>query len=373
MPHISYPLLDNFLVNFLLNPGTAVSPIIGNSEQGGAAYDPGTDQALYATYHNGAMRCFRTTEGYPQLVLNDGSVTEVGVILNATLERQRSVGLTVIAGTLYALVVGSDAANNRAGTWVYRDTSGTSGAGPWVLHGTVSEALPSDTTGGAYPEMVQPTLNYGGEILVLESGRWICAPTFMSVVDVSGTMRLKGESGIAYSDDGGATWFPAFYFTQGGAGFTVTTRDSVPEYRAVAVFGGSRSFGVHDGTVYAGFRSNTGSEVHTYSTNGQTWTRYEIGVGGNAVYVHPFSVGDTIYRELTGDLSETTGAPETNPAYTFLFDMEAVGLPTDPDTVPAACVIGPEAAPLVAMTKLGKIVGIGTVMLNGLDVGIKHF
>ena len=363
MPHITFPLIDDETVNFLLNPGPVVSPIVGNTEQGGAAYDPSTGQATYAVYHNGAMRCFRTTEGYQQLVLEDDSVTEVGVILNETLDRPHNVGLTVIDGTLYALVAGIDYSNTKAGTWVYRDTSGTSGEGPWVLHGSVSQVSTTGTSGA-----LMTGYNYGGEIMVLPSGRWICAPTTWTTP--FGT-TVKGESGVAYSDDDGETWLPAFYFGQGGAGFSEGTRDGVPLYYATQVYGGSRSFGIRGSNVYVAFGLNDGNEMHMYSpiTGGATWTRYSLGVGGNSTRFHPFSVGSRIWRSLAEVLAWTTGAPESAPTYSDPIDTVAEGLSGVAETVAAACVIGPESSPLIAMTKLGEVMGIGTPWVNGLTVG----
>lgn len=365
MPHIGdFPAAD--AERFLLNPSDAVSPITGNTEQGGAAYDPGTGEATYGVYHNSAMRCFRTTAGARTLATTNGSVTEVGVIVNRafTLDQSRSCALTVIDGTLYASVCGATT-GTTAGAWIYKDTSGTSGAGPWTLHATIAEVSTASITNAT----LYADRRRASEILVMPSGRWVTALCYYQTT----SNFLRTDYAVYYSDDDGVNWSPGHYTEQGGVGWSTGTKNGAPNVRAVLLGASSRSFGIVNGKVYSACATNTGQESHWYSSDGASWTRYEIGVGGNHVHTHPFSVGSNGWRGTSAEVwGWTTGSPESSPSFSDDTDLTTHGLSSASNSTRAAASnIGPASLPFIVAIENGKVVGFGATA-GGWLIGSIH-
>lgn len=361
MPVIGTEVGDG--LRFLVNPGQAVRPIVGNTEQGGAAYDPGTGQATYGVYHDGKFRCFRTITTAESLALIDNSVEEVGVIWDKefTLDTgSRKCCLTVIGGSLYATVSG--AATDVGGTWIYKDTSGTSGEGPWTLYSTVHSVDTTSVTNSS----LYGGIMHGTEVFVMASGRWIVGLLYYR----EGGGFGRTDWGMYYSDDQGGSWSPGCYTFQGGIGFDATTHNGVPAVRAVSVGSSSSSLGYLNGAIYAACSTNTGGESHWYTLDGASWTRYQIGVGGNSVYTFPFSVGTHGWRATRNESwAWTTGYPESSPTYNDAVNLGSYGLATASGPVrAAACNIGSNLLPLVAVSKLGKILGLGQFQ-GGWTVG----
>lgn len=341
-------------LRFIQNPGASVAPIVGNTGQGGAAYDASTGEAVYGVYHDGAFRCFRTTAGANSLALVDDSVVEVGMIWNRTFTADpeaRKCCLSVIDGTLYATLCGVH--TDIAGTWIYRDTSGTSGEGPWVLHSTVHQI----STTSVSDFSLYGGHCHGSEIIKMASDRWVVCILYYG----TGGSRGRADFGCVYSDDGGVNWNPGTYTIQGGLSFSTSTINGVPGVRAVALGSSTSSFGYVNGKLYVACGTNSGGESHWYSTNGATWTRYTVGTGGNFVYTFPFSVGNKGWRATSSETwGWTTGSPESSPTYNDDFSLGSYGMSTNRHPVrAAACNIGSTIQPLVVVTKLGRVLGLG--------------
>ena len=354
------PSFDDLTAEFLTNPATAVSPITGNTEHGSAAYDPTTGEALYAVYDtvDGDFKLYRTTEGYRQLVLEHDSVTEIATIVTGPFGKARNIGLTWIDGTLYATVVGVDldTSLDRAGMWVYRCTA--SDYSTWVLHGTVYQMQPSDADAGSDTETRFSTMRWGGEIHVHSNGVWSVSHHFMVKVDVGGVWMIDNKGGISTSSNAGVTWTQQFNIAEAGTAVDGIV-DGVYQYSLFQVFNGANCFGSFDGYAYAGWKTNSGREMHFRSNDG-TWSRMaDSGITGSFAHKWPFSIGATLYEEREDLLRYTTVSPTLETYTSTGIDLNTYGLDTTQDVAPHFCNILTAETPYLIATKLGEVVSVG--------------
>jgi hypothetical protein len=350
------PAFDTVTAEFLINPGQAVSPIVGNTEHGSAAYDPATGQAFYAVYHDSAFRLFRTVGGYRQLILVDDSVEEVGVIVAGPWAKARNIGLTWIDGTLYALIIGSNIDTGQMCSWIYTVNT-TTGAGTVVAPMYTPAAL-SDTTDGNRSQTEAPDVRYGGEIIVFDNGAWGCTASYFAIKNFGGILMPEHKALLMTSSDEGLSWSAAINIKGGSIG--VGEGPGTPYTAAGGLANGSNSYGELDGYYHAGFVVNAGDEFQWRSNDG-VWTL--VGEGNSATGSHkwPFSVGDTLYEERGELLRYTTVDPVLN-AYTSTgVDLNDYGLSNDQNAAPHFCNIHTTSKPYLIATKLGKVVGIGSI------------
>ena len=355
------PALSTVTADFITNPGMAVSPIVGNSEHGSACYDPATGKALYAVYDpDNGFKCYRTIGTYKTLAEIDNSVEYLSTIVGSEFHKARNIGLTLIGGTVYALITGTNITSQMGGMWVYRDTGG-GGAGPWVKHGTVRELAVADTTDGTRTSTEAIDVRNGGEIFVSPSGLWIVSHHYLKIENFGGILRFKDFFGISTSGDGGETWIPEFLLRQGFGEFGPVFDGATPQYNVPQIFGGSSSFGLaSDGSIWAGWVSEGSRQLQFHSDDdGDTWNLYEFSTTGSAVYKFPFSVGDRYYAERNQALSYTTVDPILE-SYTSLgIDLNDYGFNVTEDAPPHFCNIHTDRSPYLIATQLGKVIGIG--------------
>ena len=364
MPHF-----DDVTAEFLTDPQPAVSPIVGNTEHGSAAYDPTTNQALYAVYDtvDGDFKLYRTTTGYRQLVEEDDSVEEIATIVTGPFGKARNIGLTWIDGTLYATVVGVDldTSLDRAGMWIYRCTAADYST--WVLHGTVHEMQPSDASVGSRSETRFPELRFGGEIHVHPNGVWSVSHHFMVKVDVGGVWMIDNKGGISTSSNGGVSWTQQFNLAEAGTAVDGVV-DGVFQYSLFQLFNGTNCFGVFDGHAYAGWYANTGAtgaEMHFYSDDG-AWTKLgDMGVGASNAFKWPFSTLVRLYAERFDLLSYTESDPALVSYTSTGVDLNDYGLTYTENVASHFCNIRPAHVPYVIATKLGEVIGVGSAGVTG--------
>jgi hypothetical protein len=346
-------LIPDSTAEFLINPGMAVSPIVGNTEHGSAAYDPLTGQAFYAVYHDNAFRLFRTVGGYRQLVLVDDSVEEVGVIVQGPFNKARNIGLTWIDGTLYALVIGPNLDTNEAGSWIY-SVNPTTGAGTVV--GTFYTPASLATADSTLSEA--PDVRYGGEIIVFPNGNWGATGSYFELRDFGGVMAPEHKAILVSTSNQGVSWSVAINIKGGTIG--VGVGPGTPYTAAGGLANGSNSYGVLDGYYHAGFVVNAGEEFHWGSNDG-VWVKRTMGGSATSGHKWPFSVGATLYEERDELLRYTTSDPVLN-AYTSTgVDLNDYGLSNDQNAAPHFCNIHTTGKPYLIATKLGKVVSIGSI------------
>lgn len=300
----------------VVSSGVVVSPIVGNTNLGGAVYDPSTGKALWGVLVGTAFEVHRTTGDYKTLVTTSGSVTYLSTISSGPWINPSTVALQRIGGTLYAVVSGRrQSAANGAGQWVYRDTSANQdGSGPWTLHGTV-HSIP--TWGdGSTQDHHNNNGNVGGEILVMPSGRWLVNTAIFLSPDSIFKTYSRARQGVASSDDAGATW---------------TVRLSVGWYLGGGSYGDrwSRNFGKFGSEWYVGGSGNVDPGKHFKSADGVAWT--DIGPLGTTNEISmgfswPAYTSSKIYRwsgehNATNTGQSATAAPETMPAWVHEFSI----------------------------------------------------
>ena len=351
MPHVAPVQAE-----FLLNPGQAVSPITGNTEHGSAAYDPATGEAFYAVYHNSAFRLFRTTEGYRQLVLEDDSVVEVGTILTDTFDRARNIGLTWIDGVLYALIIGSNITTGQMASRIYTMNT-TTGAG--TLVGSVgTPALLSDTTGGTISETEFPDTRTGGEIIDFGGGVWGVVASLFTIQDFGGVFRPEHKIILARSSDSGASW--TIDANVKGSFIGVPSGPGIGHGAVGPLYHSSNSFGFRGGYAYAGVAANSANDFHWFS-NGGVWTQMVTGTAATAAHKWPWSTSTLLYEERDDLIRYTASDPSAGSYTSTGVDLNDYGIVFSEGAAPHVCNIHTTGRPYLIATKLGKVMGLGTV------------
>lgn len=346
MPHLPFVNVGNTI--------PYVTPISGNDEHGSALYDPTTGKALYAVYNDGDFEMHRTTGSARTLGLEDDSVEYLSTILTGPVNKSRDVALTRIGGTIYCSIVSMDIARDRAGQWIYRDTSAAGdGTGPWVQHGTVKET-PSVSGGVDSESMRNNDLRWGGEIIVFDNGTW-CIPHCWATYEFFGSDRLiHPRTGCSISTDNGVTWTSAIMLREGSG-----SAPSGPGYTAsvFSIYGGTTSFGKDaDGKWWCGWpTNNTGVSMQFHSTDGN-WTRNNLDTSPPGAKVWPMSssITDRIYTGVNSTLSYTDQPLLDLPSYTSS-EMSFSSVYLSNKAIAMVCNIGPDATPNLIATNHGRV------------------